>query len=163
MSSSLRNRLLNGFLIVLILALLTIVAIRFGLVKGAEVNVKSFKIEDISTVDVLDMNGGILRLIDLLSKDGSTYMLLFDSNDCPSCIYVGLEDLKQLKKGGQEAFALMIHESLAEARTFASVNEVEQFLTLAKVAFYENFQCALTPVIVKFKKGEVSSYRYIKP
>ncbi len=158
-----KNRIVNGFLIVLAIALFVVVMIRFGFIKLGEENVESFRIEDVSAIEVQDMNGSLMKLSDILSKDGLTHVLVFDSNDCPSCIYLGLEDLKHLKKEGREAIALMIHGSLAEARSFASVNEVEQLMKLSKVTFYEKFQCALTPVMVKFKKCEVSGYRYIKP
>ena len=158
-----KNGILNALLIVLGIALVGVVLVRLGLFEVGEENVESFRIEDVSAIEVQDMNGSLLKLSDILNKDGMTHVLIFDSNDCPSCIYLGLEDLKHLKKEGRETIALMIHGSLAEARSFASVNEVEQLMKLSKVTFYERLQCALTPVMVKFKKGLVSGYRYIKP
>jgi hypothetical protein len=158
-----KNRILNALLLVLGIALVVVAMFRFGFFKVGEGNAESFRIEDASAIEVRDMSGSLLKLSDILNKDEVTHVLIFDSNDCPSCIYLGLEDLKHLRKEGRQAIALMIHGSLAEARSFASVNEVDQLMKLSKVTFYEKFQCALTPVMVKFKKSEVSSYRYIKP
>jgi hypothetical protein len=124
---------------------------------------ESFRINGIDQIIVSDLNGNEIKLSEFLAKDTATYFMLFGLNDCFSCIYLGLEDLKVLKKAGRPCFGLVVHDYIEEVGGWAAQYDFTPFLVLKKLDFLENIKSASTPVFVKFADGKVESYGYISP
>ncbi|MGD2090612.1 MAG: hypothetical protein PVH61_30850 [Candidatus Aminicenantes bacterium] len=123
---------------------------------------ESFSITHIDELKVTDLNGTEVKLIDILSTVDEAFCLIFNLNsDCFSCVYKGIEDLKNLKNAGKVCFGLVIHNSIDEVRGWASNYEFSPFLMIKKLDFFDHIKSVSTPVFVKISKDNVESYRYI--
>ncbi|UCH97252.1 MAG: hypothetical protein JSV88_10485 [Candidatus Aminicenantes bacterium] len=123
---------------------------------------ESFEIKHIDQLKVTDLSGTEVKLIDLLSTGEASYCLIFDLNsNCFSCVYQGIEDLKNLKNAGKICFGLVIHDSIEEVKVWGSNYKFSPFLMLKKLDFFNHIKSVKTPVFVKIKRGKVESYRYI--
>lgn len=122
---------------------------------------ESFAIHNMDKIIVSDLEGNKINFLEFLKKDDTTYGLIFGLYDCGSCIYKGIEDLKVLKNAGKSCFGLVVHDNIEEAKGWATHYNFLTILVLKRLVFFENIKCVKTPVLVKFVKGKISSYRYI--
>ena len=102
-------------------------------------------------------------MMNLISKDKTSYCLIFDMNDCYSCILKGIDDLKALKGSGMNGFGLAVHDSTDEVAGWSKNYGFSPFFVIKKFNFYNHVHTSITPVLVKFDKGVVENYRFILP
>lgn len=154
------DRFYNIGIGILVIGIVVVVIFKFFLAKPPQ---ESFDIKGINQILVTDLSGSEIKLSEFIAKDTATYFMLFRLDDCFSCIYLGLEDLKTLKKEGRPCFGLVVHDYIDEVSGWAAQYDFTPFLVLKKVDFIENIKSLSTPVFVKFADGKVESYRYITP
>ena len=121
----------------------------------------TFAILNFRDINVMEFNGNNGELKNFLSKDETTYCLIFDLNDCYSCINRGLEELKTLKSQGSACLGIVIHDFIEEVRGWAANYEFSPFLMLKRGDFYKHVKTPYTPVLVIFEGEKVGSYRFI--
>ena len=122
---------------------------------------ESFTIKSIDEINVSDLNGNKIKLASFLEKDNLTYLLIFQLSDCYSCIYIGLNDLKDLQRAGKQCLGIVVHDYLEEVNGWSTHQDFSPFLMLKRLDFFEYVKSAHTPVFVKIVKGKIDSYRYI--
>jgi hypothetical protein len=146
--------------LVLIMGIIFLIAFKF-FINGK--NKGDFGIAEIQQLKLADLNGNNLNFFYLLSENNETYCLFFELNNCYSCIYKGIEDLKKLKVSGCQTMGIAIHDYINDVEGWSANHEYTPFFVLKKTDFYKHFSCSLLPVLVKFHKGEVNSYRFVTP
>ncbi len=153
-----KNFYLNIAIIMMIIAIILLVVFKF--VINDNRNDVSL---DIEKTNLVDLNGNKIKLSQMLSNDKVTYCLIFDMNDCPSCILKGLNDLSELKKTGLKSMAIVVHNRIDEVSGWSSNYDYSPFYMLNRNKFYEYIHVQSTPVIIKIRNGKVENYRYIFP
>ena len=156
-----RNLLYNIGIVVVLIAISLVVYYRFLATKPTAKS--DVAIKKIETLTVIDTSGTEIKFSRLLGKGESTYLFLFEMDDCYSCIYKGMRDLVQLKKDGKNTAALVIHELIDEVDGWSAKQDYAPFFMIKKTTFYDHISISITPVIMKIADGKVESFRYIKP
>jgi len=155
-----RDRFFTIGIAVLLLCIAAVVIFKFVLPRKP---VDSFHVNKTEQLTVVDLDGNEIKFSDILSKDESSYCLLFSLKDCYSCIFRGLEDLTNLRRAGKNCFGLVIDDNYKDVDIWAANYEFTPFLVLKRVDFYEHIKSVVTPVLVKFENGNVDSFKYIMP
>jgi|GEM_PF-925617 len=151
----------NIAIVVLVIGIITVVIYKFAIpVKQPQ---DSFKIQEFEKVEIIDLSGNEIKLGQLMAKDGATYCIMFRINDCFSCVFDAIQDLKRLRDSGKACMGIIIHDLLDEVRGFTANYEFSPFFMIKRVDFYEFIKSPMTPVLVKFKNNKVESYRYFTP
>ena len=148
-------------IVVLLIAVVVVVVFKFVLNPGR--HDAAFRIDSLENLVLIDMNNNSIKFPDLLDKNKETYCLIFEMTNCYSCIYFGIEDLKKLRKAGNDSMAIVVDDRLYEVAGWSEKQEFSPIFMLKKIDFYDHIQSSLLPVLVKIKDGEVKSYRYITP
>lgn len=143
---------------ILALAIILVVVFKFLVTPKPK---ETFDIQDIEQIKVTDFNGDEINLTLFLEKSEVTYMLIFQLNDCYSCVYRGLTDLKALQKEGKQCLALVVHDNMEDVQGWSAHEDFSPFLMLKRTDFLEYVNCPHTPVFLKIAKGKIKSYRYI--
>ena len=120
-----------------------------------------FDINDIKEVVIKNMDGEDINLSELINSNFDTYMLILEINNCPPCVFKGIEDLKSLKKAGKVCFVIVVHEWLEEVKGWRQNYEFSPFYILSKNEFYDSFNVAHLPAIIKIEDGKIRNVRYI--
>lgn len=120
-----------------------------------------FSIEEIDKITITDLNGKEFKLGFFFLKDEYSYLLVADLNDCYSCIYRGIGELKTLKKAGRYCMVLVVHDSIEEVKGWSAQFEFSPFMVLNRIDFYENMKISSTPVLVKIRNGKIKNVLYI--
>ena len=102
-------------------------------------------------------------MIDILDKNDETYCLIFELDNCNTCIYKGIDDLNRLKKDGLDTIAIIVHDSIEDINGWSKHYDYSSFYMLKKSEFYKNITSSILPVFIKIKKGKVMNYRFIIP
>lgn len=153
-----RNFLLNTALIVLILAIVGVFVFKFLPKPHPR---ESFLFNNIQQVSVLDLAGNPIKLVDILDSQKETYIMFLELRNCGSCLVAGIEDMIRLKKAGNPAIIIPVHERVDEILGWSGTWEFSPFYMIKTADFYQQLQCAVLPVIVKVKNQKVTGYRYI--
>lgn len=119
-----------------------------------------FRVDELERISVVSLDHEQIKLVDMIKGSG-TYVLLLDMNDCYTCIHKGIEDLKQLKKSGENCLVLVIHDNTEDVKGWAGTFDFKPFYIIEKATFYRHIHCPSTPVIAMFKEGNLFKYRYI--
>jgi hypothetical protein len=153
-----RDFLLNTAIITLILAVIVVVIFKFFIKPTPQ---ESFKFNDIEQLTVQDLSANPIKLVDILDENKETYVLLLELRDCGSCIYAGIEDMIRLKKAGNPAIIIPVHERVDEIVGWSGSYDFSPFYMMKTAMFYQQIKCATLPVIVKIKNRKVTGYRDI--
>jgi hypothetical protein len=119
---------------------------------------ESFTIKNMDEINVIDLSGNRSKLANFLEKDDITYLLIFQLNDCYSCIYRGMKDLKDLQQAGKQCLGLVVHDYTEEVSGWSTQQDFSPFLVLKRLDFFEYVKSAHTPVFVKIVKGKIDCF-----
>lgn len=155
-----KDLFLNIVIGVLSAAIVVVALYKFVIVNEPQ---KNFGFKDFHRLEVTDLNGNPLNVASLMSETGDTYLLVFDLKDCPSCIFRGKDEIKHLREAGKHGFVIMVHDSIEEVSGWASANDVSPIFMMKRVDFYDHVHTSRTPVVVKMRKDNVESFRFITP
>jgi hypothetical protein len=97
---------------------------------------------------------------DLLG-DEESFMLFFELSNCPPCISRGLNELRELKKNGKNAYAVVIHNWADEWIHWARNVDFSPIYMLKKESLEREFFFPYLPVLVRLKNRKVYDYKYI--
>ena len=122
-----------------------------------------FNIEKRERIMVTDLNGKESNLFSLFDNKDDAYFLFFLFNDCSSCIYRGIEELKAIKKAGRISIAIVVHDYYEEIKSWAENHDFSPFVVLKRIDFYEHIKTPSTPVLVKIRNGKIKNAFYIFP
>jgi hypothetical protein len=150
--------LLNVAIVTLILAVIVVVVFKFVLKPNQQ---ESFQFNDIEQLEVQDLAGNQVKLVDLLDNHKETFILLLEIRNCGSCISSGMDDITRLKNAGNPAMIIPIHDMLEDIVGWSGTYNFSPFYMMKKVTFYKQINCAALPVMVKVKNRKVTGYRYI--
>jgi hypothetical protein len=120
-----------------------------------------FNIEKRESIRVTDLNGKESGLFSLFNGKEDTYLLIFSFNDCSSCIYRGIEELKTIKKAGRTCIAIVVHDYYEEIKSWSANQDFSPFVVLKRIDFYEHIKTSSTPVLVKIRNGKIKNAFYI--
>jgi len=123
----------------------------------------SFEIKDLNTITVYDLNENPLNLTDLLDKDKETYCLMFELTNCYSCIFKGIEELRQLRQSGAHCLAIAVHDLVFDIEGWSKKQSFSPFFVLKKIDFYRAIQSPFMPVLFTLENGKVTHFRFITP
>jgi len=152
-----KNFYMNLGIIIMIIAIIVLVVFKY-IIKDKNSGISI----NIEKTNLIDLNGKVIKLSQLLS-DNVNYCYIFDLNDCPSCIFKGLNDLTELKKSGDSTMAVVIHNRIDEVSGWSSNYNYSPFYMIKRNKFYAYIHVQSTPVIIKIKNGKIINYRYIFP
>ncbi len=152
-----RQKILDGAIIMMVLAIVTIITFKFVLPAKPDL------IIDFKKMDLLDLNKNTIVLSDLLNKEETSYCMIFDLNDCFSCINKGIADLKALQEAGHNAIAIAVHQQVDELNGWSKHHDFSPFFMIRRPDFYQHIEVQTTPVIIKIEKNEIKNFRYILP
>ncbi|MCK4763556.1 MAG: hypothetical protein KAW12_15255 [Candidatus Aminicenantes bacterium] len=155
------DRFYNVALLVLALAIVFVVVYKFVLNRPA--GIEKPRIENPQEIAVATLDGGNIKLSDLIEKEKECYFLFFELTNCQSCIYKGVVELETLEKNGKKCFGAAIHDWPDEIKGWSHNYTLKTFVVIKKVAYYEHMHAPYLPVLIKFIDGEVHSYKYITP
>ena len=141
---------------VLLICIILIYILKFGPSRR-----ESFEIKNMDHLSVTDLMGNKVKFQDSWKKGETVYCLLFDLNDCFSCIYRGLEDLKYLKNKGKKCLGIVINDYVEEVKGWAAQYECSPVFLLKRIDFFNHIKCVKTPVFFILEKGNVENFRYI--
>lgn len=122
-----------------------------------------FNIENRDRLTVTDINGKEINLFSLFDHKEDTYLLIFSFNDCSSCIFRGIEELKAIKKAGRNCIAIVIHDYYEEIKSWSTNQDFSPFVVLKRIDFHDHIKTSLTPVLVKIRNGKIKNAFYILP
>jgi len=122
-----------------------------------------FVIKNLNAVTVYDLNENPLKLIDLLDKDKESYCLMFEITNCYSCIFKGIEELRQLRQSGAHCLAIAVHDLVYDIEGWSRKQTFSPFFVLKKIDFYRAVHSPLMPVLFTLKNGKVTHFRFITP
>jgi hypothetical protein len=151
---------LNAGIVILAVVIVIVVIFKFVINRQP---VDSFAINEPGDIKVFDLSGSEIQFQQIISKNGDTYCLIFKINDCPSCIYDGVEILIKLKAGGKHCIGIVTHDLLDEVNGWTINFDFRPFFMLQTIDFFEHIKSPITPVLVKFKNQDIASYRYFTP
>jgi hypothetical protein len=120
-----------------------------------------FNIENRDSLTVTDLNGKEINLISLFNDKEDTYLAIFSFNDCSSCIYRGIEELKAIKKAGRNCIAIVVHDYYEEIKSWSTNQDFSPFVVMKRIDFHEHINTQTTPVLVKIRNGKIKSAYYI--
>jgi hypothetical protein len=143
-----------------ILALITaiIVLVYFKFIRKQESAV-SFDNPEKITVSTIGNN--LLSLSDIIDNSGELFLVVFNFDDCYSCISRGIFDLISLKKAGKKCAALVVHDNIDEIRGWSEKQDFSPFYVIKKNVYFEHIKSPHTPVLIHFKDGEIRKYHFI--
>ena len=153
-----RERFYSTAIVILSLVILIVVYMKFF----HNAPDRPVDIKNIRAIKVYDGSGTLIGLSDILEEE-KNYCLLFDLNDCYSCIAKGISDLKSLKKSGKPCFGLVVHNLSDEVSGWSTQQGFSPFFMLKKTSFYEHIRSPATPVMITIKDEKVIAFRYITP
>ena len=153
-----KDLLINVIIIVLVILLTIIVLYKFVLNSNNETFVK---IENLNQIIFKDFNEKTNTMKSLLSDKCDNYFLIFEINDCGSCISKGIENLKYFKDRGQNTVAIIIYDRPSELLGWAKNYSFKKFITISKKDFYNYFNCQYLPVFFNISKNRIKSIKYI--
>jgi hypothetical protein len=145
-------------MVALVLGIISVIVFKFVLQQKPR---ESFSIKNPDQINITDLNGNSLKLVDYMGKDNVSYLLIFQLNDCFSCVLRGMNDLKELQQAGRQCLGLAVHDYPQEVSGWSAHQDFSPFLMMKRLDFFEHVQCAHTPVFVKMVNGKIESYRYI--
>lgn len=154
------DTLLSAAIVVVIIGIAVLVMTKFFVFKA---NPDTFGIDRPDQVDLLDMEENRIRFSSLCKSDLPVFFLMFQINDCYSCIHRGLTDLNSLQSEGMNCFAVVINDSFQDLSGWLSHEAFSPFYMVRRNVFIEHFKSSYLPVLVKMADGRVVSYRYITP
>lgn len=117
--------------------------------------------ENLESIVLTDMNGDQCQLAELLTAKKSTFMMLMETDNCPPCIYKGIQDLSALKKSGHCCFVVVVHNWPDEIGGWSQNYAFSPFYVLPETSFYRHFNLTHLPVILKLKNRRIKNIRYI--
>jgi len=144
---------------ILSICILLVILFKFILKPG----VSGFDLENKESIIIRDLDGKEAKLFSLFENKEDTYLLIFSFNDCSSCIYRGIEELKAIKKAGRNCIAVVVHDYYEEIKSWSANQDFSPFVVLKRIDFYEHIKTATTPVLLKIGDGKIKNAFYIYP
>lgn len=138
-------------------ALVTVLVVRLG---GHADSDPGVVIQNAREMILSDLDGNPVCFPDLVSSGGETCCLFFGLNQCYSCIFRGLEDLKLLQQQEKNCFAVAVHDSIGDVRGWLTHESFQPVYVMSWDAFLRHVTCRSLPVIVRLKKSRVTHCKY---
>lgn len=117
--------------------------------------------ESVQSIVLTNMSGDQRNLAELLRAKKTTFMMLMEIDNCPPCVYKGIQDLSELKKAGNCCLVVVVHNWPDEIRGWSRNYEFSPFYVLSKSSFYKHFNIMHLPAILKLRNNKIKSTRYI--
>lgn len=155
------NLLVNTAIILLMAGIIALIVFKYALPSRKSKIEVGFK--DYNNISVLDLMGNQIKLPDIMAKDETVYCLVYDLNNCYTCIYKGIEDMRSLKKAGKKTMILVLNDFVDTVRGHAGLYDYSPFFALRKTEFYEHFQIPLLPAVIQVKNGKILKGIFITP
>ncbi len=150
---------LNIAISVLFVAIVVVVLFKYVIRDDSHL----FHIENLNIISVAELDGKVVPLIDLVDKNGDTYCLIFELNNCYSCIVNGLEDLKKLQAAGAKCIAIVVHDYIEEVNGWSKNHDFSHFYIIKKIDFFKTIHSSVLPVVFRIKDGKVKNFKFITP
>ncbi|HDP95933.1 MAG TPA: hypothetical protein ENN40_11325 [Candidatus Aminicenantes bacterium] len=141
-------------------ALVTVLVVRLG---GHAASDPGMAFQNAREMILSDLDGNRLCFLDLVSSGGETCCLFFRLNQCYSCIFRGMEDLKLLQQQEKNCFAVAVHDSIEDVRGWLTHESFHPVYVMSRAAFLRHVTCRSLPVIVRLEKSRVIHCEYPVP
>ncbi len=138
-------------------ALVTVLVVRLG---GNGDGDPGMAIQNAHELVLSDLDGGRVFFQDLVLSRGETCCLFFGLNQCYSCIFRGMEDLKLLQKQEKNCFAVAVHDNIQDVRGWLTHESFHPVYVMSRDAFLRHATCRSLPVIVRMEKSRVTHCEY---
>jgi hypothetical protein len=150
-------------ILILVLSIAIVFVLLYKFVIKRPLVIEGPKIENPEKITALRLDGSEVNLFGLISEKDECYCLLFELDNCQSCIYKGIVELETLEKEGKNCLGIAIHDWFEEIKGWSQHYKLKTFVVLKKVRYYEYIHSPHLPIIIKFKEGKINSYKYISP
>jgi len=151
-----KDGIYNLLIILLSLGVITVALFKFILT--AEPGI--VRVEDVDHIRLRDTSENTLKLNPLLNGELDNYILLFEMDNCGSCITKGLNELEFFREKGKNCLAIMIHDRPVELAGWADNYEFHPIYFISRSGFYEYFNCQQLPVLFAISGDQVRIIRY---
>ncbi|MBN1196091.1 MAG: hypothetical protein JXA62_01640 [Candidatus Aminicenantes bacterium] len=141
-------------------ALVTVLVVRLG---GHAYSDLGVAIQNAREMILSDLDGNRFCFLDLVSSGSETCCLFFGLNQCYSCIFRGMEDLKLLQQQEKNCFAVAVHDNTKDVRGWLTHESFHPVFVMSRHAFLRHVSCRLLPVIVHMEKSRVTHCAYPAP
>lgn len=138
-------------------ALVTVLVVRLG---GHAYTDAGMTIQNASELVLSNLEGSRIFFQDLVSSRGETCYLFFRLNQCYSCIFRGMEDLKLLQQQNKNCFAVAVHDNIKDVRGWLTHESFHPVYVMSRDAFLRHVTCRSLPVIVRMAKSRVTHCEY---
>lgn len=153
-----KDKLFYSIVGIFLIAIIVIGSYKFILNKNSA---NPPQIERADEIVITTLNGMKTSLANLINDDGETYCLILEIYNCSSCIYKGLSEMENLEKSGKDCFCLVVHDWPSEVSGWSKHYDFQNFVSVKKSVFYKHCHSPYLPVLIKFQKGKLKSYRFI--
>lgn len=160
-----KNLLMNIILVLAIAGIAAVLIFRFVIPGSGEPRLSHLRLDAPGKITISDMNGNKTTLLEIMPEKTTFYLMICDMDDCFSCIYKGVGDTKRLSDAGHENAVIVVADKLEDVRGWSTINfpTYSNFYMLDTASFYDHIHTARTPIIAKFERGKVISFRLIEP
>lgn len=160
-----KNTVLNILLGLVFIGIVAVVVFKLVIPPSSPQGSGYLRISGWQDIGVMDINGNKIKLGRIIPGDSSIYVMICDMDDCFSCIYKGVDDMKKLGNAGHEGVVVVVADKIEDVKGWSAANfpGYSNFYMLDTASFYDHIQTPSTPVIAKIESGKVSSFRLILP
>jgi len=150
--------LVNILIVIVALAIISVIIIKFIIPRFSASRIE---IKNPTEIELISLDGGNFRFSELTKNDFDNYILFLEMDNCPSCIYKGFQDLDSLSKEGEYCFVVAVHDYIDDIKGWAENYNFPAFYVMKKISYYQNINFNYMPILIKYRKGKVKSFRYI--
>ena len=151
-----KDGIYNLLIILLSLGVITVALFKFILITEPGI----VRVEDVDHIRLRDASENTLKLYPLLNGELDNYILLFEMDNCGSCIYKGLKELEFFQKKGNNCIAIMIHDRPSELSGWSDNYDFHPIYFISRSGFYEYFDCQQLPVMFRISGEKIEIIRY---
>jgi hypothetical protein len=152
-----KNLFANGIIVLLLILLAIIIIYKFML----KPDLKFVNINDFNRIIYKDFKGMSNTMKTLIKDNSNNYFLVFEINDCGSCILKGIEDLKYFANKGYNAIAVIVYDRPEELVGWTKNYSFKRFITIKKEDFYNYFNSQYLPVFFSVSDNKIKNIKYI--
>jgi len=146
--------------IVIGLAITGVLLFRFVLNKDQK---NLVAIDNPDKITLFSVDEEVISLSQLMGKSKTLYFVIFNLNDCYSCIAKGFDALGAMQKEGKNCAAIVIHEYVDEIKGWSEKQDFSPIYMMKRSVFYNYIRTPHVPLFVHISKGKIRNFQFITP
>jgi hypothetical protein len=145
--------------ILAILLFSIVILVYFKFVKNNELNI--INIDKLKKMVVYDINENKYLLSEFIFENDENYILIFEIDNCASCIDKGYFELNDFEKKGKNCIILVVYDRPKELSGYEKNFKSKNVLVINKSEFYKYIKSPYLPLLFSFNNDKINWYKYI--